>query len=188
MINDSAFSVLNAIYLKKMGSNETIAEVSGLSVGEVEEWTQKFVTEGMLLEMPTGVLLMPAGTEAVLEYYRESYRDLRELPNMERWYERFEAVNARFIALVSEWQGAADERVQERVFQQVARLTKLLDELIDRVPRYTGYVRRFEHGMSRVDKGDKQYVCNPTIDSVHNIWFEFHEDILAVLGRPRDTT
>jgi hypothetical protein len=24
------------------------------------------------------------------------------------------------------------------------------------------------------------------VDSIHNIWFEFHEDILTLLGRPRD--
>ena len=36
--------------------------------------------------------------------------------------------------------------------------------------------------------GLREYVCKPTIDFVHNIWFEFHEDFLAVLGRPRDMT
>ena len=30
-------------------------------------------------------------------------------------------------------------------------------------------------------------LARPMVDSVHNIWFEFHEDILSVLGRPRDT-
>jgi hypothetical protein len=42
--------------------------------------------------------------------------------------------------------------------------------------------------MDLVDQGRREFVCKPTLDSVHNIWFEFHEDILAVLGRPRDTT
>jgi hypothetical protein len=38
-----------------------------------------------------------------------------------------------------------------------------------------------------VDAGDASFVVTPTKDSVHNVWFEFHEDILSVLGRPRDT-
>src|SRR6478672_11898080 len=36
---------------------------------------------------------------------------------------------------------------------------------------------------TRIDEGEKEFVCTPTIDSVHNIWFEFHEDILSVIGR-----
>ena len=57
--------------------------------------------------------------------------------------------------------------------------------LVPLIPRYTGYVRRFSAAWL-VDRGQRDFVCSPTIDSVHNIWFEFHEDILAVLGRPRD--
>ena len=29
-------------------------------------------------------------------------------------------------------------------------------------------------------------MVSPSVDSVHNIWFEIHEDILTLLGRPRD--
>jgi hypothetical protein len=53
--------------------------------------------------------------------------------------------------------------------------------------RYEIYVDRFNASVTRIDEGDKDFVCKPTIDSVHNIWFEFHEDILSVIGRPRDT-
>jgi hypothetical protein len=68
----------------------------------------------------------------------------------------------------------------------VERLMKFLEEIIPSIPRYESYVRRFANSISLVDRGDRDYVCKPTIDSVHNIWFEFHEDILSVLGRPRD--
>jgi hypothetical protein len=27
---------------------------------------------------------------------------------------------------------------------------------------------------------------SPGVDSIHTIWFECHEDILTLLGRPRD--
>lgn len=188
MINDSAFLVLNAIYLKKMGSNAQVAAISGLTLDEVRGWTEKFSAEEKLFEMPDGVMLMPSGTADVLAYYRETYQEFRGLPEATRWYEKFETVNQRFIALVSEWQQLRDERTEDRMFQQVAKLIKLLGEIVGRIPRYGEYIRRFEDSMSLVDRGDKQYVCNPSVDSVHNVWFEFHEDILAVIGRPRDTT
>lgn len=72
--------------------------------------------------------------------------------------------------------------------QAAERLTRDSAPLVPKVPRYTYYIAHFERSMERVDHALREYVCKPTIDFVHNIWFEFHEDILAVLGRPRDTT
>ncbi|MGI3780466.1 MAG: hypothetical protein ACRYG2_06770, partial [Janthinobacterium lividum] len=54
------------------------------------------------------------------------------------------------------------------------------------VPRYERYADRLDTALQRVDEGDVAFVTSPTVDSVHNVWFEFHEDILTVLGRPRD--
>ena len=83
---------------------------------------------------------------------------------------------------VSEWQATeGDERVQSRLMKTVERLMKFLEEIIPSIPRYESYVRRFANSISLVDRGDRDYVCKPTIDSIHNIWFEFHEDILSVL-------
>ena len=75
-----------------------------------------------------------------------------------------------------------------RLLQIAEKLARDIGQLLAQIPRYTSYVERFERSMACVDSGQRDFVCKPTIDSVHNIWFEFHEDILAVLGRPRDTT
>ena len=55
------------------------------------------------------------------------------------------------------------------------------------IPRYGHYAARFERGLEHVDSGRIDYVSSPMVDSLHNIWFEFHEDLLAVLGRPRES-
>ena len=52
------------------------------------------------------------------------------------------------------------------------------------MPRYTQYAERFRRSLARVDSGRVEYITSPTVDSLHNIWFEFHEDLLALLGRP----
>jgi hypothetical protein len=89
---------------------------------------------------------------------------------------------------VSEWQSTdGDERIQSRLIKTVERLSKNLQELTPLIPRYESYRNRFGASIARIDEGEKEFVCTPTIDSVHNIWFEFHEDILSVIGRPRDT-
>lgn len=189
MLSDTDFIVLNALYLKKMATGPAVAEVTGLAPDLVGQRLSAADKQGWVMNLPEGAMLLSEGIEQVLAYYDSTYAELREDPALTSWYEAFEVLNKRFIAAVSEWQQTeGDERVERRLLQAAERLVKDIRQLLPRIPRYEAYVRRFEQGMDRVDQGQRDFVCKPTIDSVHNIWFEFHEDILAVLGRPRDTT
>lgn len=190
MLDDDDFAVLNAIYLKKMAPAATVAEIAGLPRERVEERLAAAAEAGRVVDLGSGgVMLLEDGTAAVLAFYRERYADLRTQPALLAWYEAFEVINAKFIAQVSAWQqNEGDERSERRLLQSAERLVRDIGALEPQLPRYAGYVRRFATSMDRVDRGEREFVCNPTLDSVHNIWFEFHEDILAVLGRPRDTT
>lgn len=189
MLSDDEFAVLNAIYLKKMATAPVIAEVTALPAEAVGEHLAQAAQREQVLALPDGAMLLPAGTQAVLDHYRDTYAGVRAEPAVLQWYENFETLNSRFIAAVTEWQRSeGDERVERKLLQCAERLSRDIGQLVPRVPRHAQYVRRFERSMDRVDQGLRDYVCKPTLDSVHNIWFEFHEDILAVLGRPRDTT
>jgi hypothetical protein len=189
MLSDTDFNTLNAIYLKKMATEATIADVTGLPLEMVGQRLAIADDHGWIMGTPSGVMLLTEGTAQVLAYYDAAYATVRADPAAKQWYENFEGLNARFIGAVTEWQQTeGDERVERRLLQAAQRLVRDIGQLVPRIPRYAAYVRRFEHGMDRVDQGQRDFVCKPTIDSVHNIWFEFHEDILAVLGRPRDTT
>jgi hypothetical protein len=189
MLSDSDFVTLNAIYLKKMAIAQTIADVNGLPGEVVAERLAAAIDAGWVMDLPTGAMLLTEGTEQVLAYYREIYADVRAEPALLKWYEGFEVLNERFIGLVTEWQKSeGDERVERRLLQAAGKLVKDIGQLVPQIPRYAAYIRRFEHSIDLVDQGQRDFVCKPTLDSVHNIWFEFHEDILAVLGRPRDTT
>ena len=33
--------------------------------------------------------------------------------------------------------------------------------------------------------GDQRYVASPRVDSYHGVWFELHEDLIALAGRRR---
>lgn len=189
MLSDTDFITLNAIYLKKMATEATIAEVSGLDGDIVRQQLATADDHGWIMNLPEGAMLLTEGIGEVLAYYDAAYAEDRADPALTAWYEAFETLNKRFIAAVSEWQQTeGDERVERRLLQAAERLVKDIRQLLPRIPRYEAYVRRFEQSMNRVDQGQRDFVCKPTLDSVHNIWFEFHEDILAVLGRPRDTT
>lgn len=189
MISDNEFAVLNAMYLKKMATTATIADITALPTDEVGEQLMQAVEAGKVIQLPDGGMLLPPGTQAVLDYYHETYVDVRGDPEVVQWYEDFEDLNSRFIAAVTEWQKSeGDERAERKLLRGAERLARDIAQLEPRIPRYAEYVRRLQRSMDKVDQGERNFVCKPTMDSVHNIWFEFHEDILAVLGRPRDTT
>jgi len=187
ILSEQEFLVLNGAHLKKMAPAEEIASATGLDVSVVKPILDAAASNGLLMIAEGRHLLLPEGTNAVHEFYRTAYEPMRSNALVLAWYERFEAINEQFIKQVSEWQSAdGDERIQSRLIKTVERLTKNLQELTPLIPRYEIYVDRFNGGVARIDEGDKDFVCKPTIDSVHNVWFEFHEDILSVIGRPRD--
>jgi hypothetical protein len=188
MISEEEFCVLNGAHLKKMATVEEIGSAVGIDPATVATVLEAAVTSGLAMNMEDKHLLLPEGTSAVHDYYRNAYAALRTSAPLIGWYDRFELINQQFIKQVSDWQSTGgDGRIQGRLIKTVERLMKNLEEIVPDIPRYQSYVRRFTNGIALVDGGNKDYVCKPTIDSIHNVWFEFHEDILSVLGRPRDT-
>ena len=190
MLSDTGFVALNAIYLKKTVTAAVIADVTALPAHMVSLRLAAAADEVWIMNLPTGAMLLTEGTEQVLAYYRDAYASVGIDPSLIRWYKNFETLNMRFIAAVREWQHSeGDERVERYLLEAAKTLVKDIGQLIPKIPRYAAtYTRRLERSMDRVHSNLRDFVCMPTVDSMHNLWFEFHEDILAVLGRPRDAT
>jgi hypothetical protein len=188
LLGERDFAILNAVYLKKMATPEHVAEVTGIPLGDVAHVLTDAAGDGSLIDLGGQFMLGEDGRARVLAFYAREYANARTTGAVSAWYDRFETVNAQFIGLVSEWQKTdGDERVQERLVRLVERHVAALRVLAQEIPRYERYAARFERGLTNIDRGRREYVCTPAIDSVHNVWFEFHEDILAVVGRPRET-
>lgn len=188
LVDDETFDVLNAIYLHKMATPAHVADVTDLAPDKVARLLRQQAEAGAVLDLDGSFLLQEEGTARVLAFYRECYASVREDGEIIGWYEKFEAsLNRQFIKAVSEWQVSDGEgRAQEKMAKLVDRMIVHLEAAIPKIPRYRHYARRFARATARADRGEKDFVCKPTVDSMHNIWFEFHEDILAVVGRPRD--
>jgi hypothetical protein len=188
VLDDAAFLVLNAAHLNKMAGPAAIAAATGLDAAAVQRVLDQAERDGLGQRIGNQFLLFPDGSKAVLGHYNRAYAELRKSPGLEQWYERFETLNTLFIKHVTDWQNSGgDDDSQAKLIKCVERLMKMIDGLTPQIRRYGDYVRRFADSVAKTDQGDKDYVCSPMVDSVHNIWFEFHEDILSVLGRPRDT-
>lgn len=187
-INEELFLALNAVYLRKMGSVEAICECTGLDRGAVQALLGQALIDGLVLELDAEFVLDDTGRRAVLLFYDAAYGHLRTGGKVLEWYAQFEILNAQFLKLISEWQTSGGERrVLAQLLRVVERHIAAIHRIEETIPRYQTYAHRFTAAMDRVDLGDLSFVTNPRADSIHNIWFEFHEDILAVVGKPRDT-
>jgi hypothetical protein len=51
--------------------------------------------------------------------------------------------------------------------------------------RLRPYAVRLASALEALDGGDTRFVASPRVDSLHQVWFELHEDLLATLGRVR---
>lgn len=200
VLGKSDYWVLNAVALKKMVSAGALADTTGLPAGQVED-RLSFLAGLGLVETVAGSALPSDGAEAALEESAaEHYAALRADPAVIGLSDGFEEINARLLAAMSAWQqvdiagrkvandhtdSAYDDRIITRIDRLVRRLNPLLDALSRYDQRFAGYQQRFVAAMGAIDEGRHELVSSPTADSVHTIWFEFHEDLLRTLGRER---
>jgi DNA-binding GntR family transcriptional regulator len=163
-----------------------VTECTGIDPGRVREVLATEAESGLLEDLGGQFMLSEDGTRAVLEGYEERYAALRENSEVEDWYQRFETLNSQFLQTISAWQTSGqDEGVLDRLLKIITRQVRALASITGTVPRYARYASRFERSLELVEAGKSEFISSPTADSLHNIWFEFHEDILTLLGRPR---
>ena len=98
-------------------------------------------------------------------------------------YEAFLPLNRAFLAALSTSASPGDVAVAE-VASLVVRLGPVLAALEEKLDRFAGYAARFAAAVSRAGT-DPRWVAGASIDSIHTIWFELHEHLLATLGRDR---
>lgn len=194
------FEVLNVIVLKGMCRMRAVAEVLALPESAVEE-TVAALERGDLIGR-AGELLPPtdAAEPALVAFAAAAYGDLRSDAESDGLYERFEKINAQLLQTMAAWQQIDvgghkvandhsdrdyDEKIITGAAKLVERLKRIAGALGDHDPRFLRYGERFDAALDRVDRGEREYLSSPGLESVHDIWFEFHEDLLRSLGKAR---
>jgi hypothetical protein len=200
VLDKTDYDVLNVVALKKMASAPTIAEQCGLAEGDVEIVLAGLAEQGLVVVAAGSVFPSDEAEPALAAAAAHYYADVRADAGVGELVERFETVNTQFLTAMSSWQqvdvggrkvandhsdSAYDDNVIGRLDKLLARLGPLLDALAGHDGRFGTYPRRFTAAMTAIDEGRHELVSSPTQDSVHNIWFEFHEDLLRTLGRER---
>lgn len=198
--SDTDYDVLNVVVLKKMATADAVAAAAGLDGAVVSQVLAALADHGLLVVAGGAALPTDEAEPALAAAAAERYAAVRTDDALDPLVDRFETVNAQFLTTMSAWQQVDvggrtvandhtdpeyDGKVIDRLGKLVARLTPLLDALAGHDPRFARYRDRFTAALDAVDAGDHALVSAPTRDSVHTVWFEFHEDLLRTLGRER---
>jgi hypothetical protein len=200
MIDERRCMVVNPIVLKKMTTIDAVSKATALSAAEVESLAEELANAGAVARRDNHVLSTEAGPTQVPEYHAVHYGDLGTDQTIERWADRFNAINHRFLETVSAWQPVPAQGGHRSKRSHRCRL-RCPCSRTDRRPDRTHISahRRalrpcsptdriqgaLEAAMDRVTKEETDYMSSPMVDSVRNIWFEFHEDVLMLLGKQR---
>jgi len=194
------YDVLNVLALKKMAGAPAVAAVTGLPEADVEARLKKLSGTGLVVVAGGAALPTDDAVPALDATAAQIYAPVRADDGVLGLVERFETTNTQFLTTMSSWQqvdvggrkvtndhsdAEYDEKVISRLEKLVGRLEPLIEALAKHDARFSTYSTRFATALTAIDTGDHDLVSSPTRDSVHNIWFEFHEDLLRTLGRER---
>lgn len=194
------YDVLNVLALKKMADAAGIAAVTGMPSGDIEGRLETLANSGLAVLAGGSALPTDEAEPALAATAAEVYAPVRADDDVLALVERFETTNSQFLAAMSSWQqvevggrkvandhsdAAYDEKVITKIERLVGRLEPLIEALAAHDQRFGTYSGRFSAALEAIDGGDHDIISSPVRDSVHNVWFEFHEDLLRTLGRER---
>jgi pyruvate,orthophosphate dikinase len=188
--------LLQLIRVKGLTNAATLAAAMGEPEDGIRVTCDRWTSEGLLSQTPRGLRLTPVGRERVANLIAEERKGL-DPAVLQSIYAAFCELNCEFKAAVGSWQmrnettpndhsdTAYDNQVIANIARVDERMTPLLGQLSTVAPRFGTYRPRLSRALERVRAGDTSFMARPVIDSYHTVWFELHEDLIAITGRTR---
>jgi hypothetical protein len=202
---DAGLLVLHALRLSGFTTATAISDRWGLEPAVVDGELASLRAEGWANYREgrlTGWMLSTEGRAEGERRLRAELEAAAARPVVEAAYEQFLPLNVEFLSVCTDWQlrdadgeqiindhsdPAHDGAVVERLVTIHDGVVSVVDAVRAPVPRFAVYGPRFHHAIERVRANDVDWFTKPVIDSYHTIWFELHEDLLATLGRSRES-
>lgn len=192
----SELTVLQAMRLKGRLSPEAAAACTGRPVGEVRAEIDALVASGLATAAGTSARITPEGRTRLGALLDEERGGIDQA-GLTTAYDDFDEINSDLKSVVTAWQlldadtpndhtdAAYDASVVARLTALHDRFEPLLGRMTGLAPRLSPYRTRFRAAVDKVRNGDHAFVARPVADSYHTVWFEFHEELIGLLGRTR---
>ncbi len=179
----SELSVLQALRMKGRATPGQIATAAGEEEARAGEILASMTARGLAEHKGERFRLSPVGREA-LAVALAGERPTLDGAELDQLHEQCVALNGPFKELASRSQNGGV--VGEQLDMLHEHLVELLVRLEAAVPRTGRYRPRFERAIAELHGGDRSWFLGPLIDSYHTVWFELHEELIALTGRTRE--
>ena len=173
-VDPAAFDALHSLALK--GSSPT----APTGADELER-------AGLITGTKAGWMLTEEGQQAHDELLA-AHRSGLDIDRLGTLYDRFLAANSPLKTACARAAAASDEQqalLLAELAEIVERVEPALRRTADLIPRFGSYEPRLRSALDRAT-GDWGYVTSTSVESVHTVWMEVHEDYLQTLGRSRE--
>ncbi|MGW8566322.1 transcriptional regulator [Isoptericola sp. NPDC055881] len=206
--SDPELLVLHAVRVRGAADDDAVAARSGLALDVVRETLLDLEALGCLTWSEfagTGAWSLTARGRA--EGEQRLAAELAADPSgrteavVRAALPTFDPLNARLLRACTDWQlrpagdgrldvndhgdAAWDARVLDALGTVVDAARPLLAGLAAELDRFAGYDERLDDALAGARSGDGARVAGVGAASVHGVWMELHEDLLATAGVPR---
>jgi hypothetical protein len=191
--------LIACLYIKGYGKTDALSEALGEPSDIVDANLAELVAGGVAEQTRVGARLSAQGKARAQENLAAERASV-DHKRLEYEYERFNALNSDFKALVTDWQmrvvdgkparndhndAVYDAAVLARLPPLHASTVALIDDIAVHAPRVGAYRRRLASALNKIEAKDYRYITAPDRDSYHTVWFELHQHLINLRGITR---
>jgi pyruvate,orthophosphate dikinase len=192
----SELSLLQLVGLKGRASVDVLADSLSSPSDAILASYAALCERGLCAQAGSALRLTAAGRER-LALLLAGERGRVDPAAVVALYEDFCVLDAELKQILTAWQVKGDTAPNDHrdadydaaVLQRLAnfheRVGPLLQRLASLSPRLAAYGVRLARAAARVAAGEHAYVARIIADSYHTVWFELHEELLALAGLTR---
>jgi hypothetical protein len=183
--SDTRLLVLHALRLKGMADAGAIAVACDLAPSVVEPELAAQLARGMVrfLDKRNSWSLTPEGRAEHARLLTADLDDAGCAGVVESAYRRVLGVNVELLATITALQQG--DRAVGRLRAVHHEAIGATEGLAVELERMRSYGPRLATALERVERGEREWVARPLMDSYHSVWHELHEDLLLTLGIDR---
>lgn len=188
-------AILQAARLKGRLTPDLAAASAGVDTAVANEEFNALRDAGLVKGEPS-IRLTPEGRTRLAELVAAERSGIDQAL-LTTLYAEFDDHNTRLKQIITDWQmkggtpndhsdAEYDNGVIGRLVELDAGFAPLVDRIATVAPRLSTYGSRFGNAIAQLKSGDTSFVARPIADSYHTVWFEFHEELIGLLGLSRE--
>jgi len=193
---------LHGVRILGFASSGRVAARFGVPAEEVDDLLLDHEARGWVARSSfartSGWAITPSGREENERRLAVELTAAAARPVVAAAYQTFLPLNLRLTRAVTDWQirpdrldpmaandhsdFAWDQRVLRSLTTIGGELRLVAGPVASLLRRFEGYADRYAAALLRVEHGQARWLDAPDLDSVHTVWMQLHEDLIATLG------